>query len=388
VNTICSTLAIHLEMDKNHCSILSTLKAILSTSPPIHDSKVAARLIRAIIPILTHQLPTTADAQLVNSAPKSRKRKQKGVWSESDELLRSQRKVPYSSAEDSICAIRALDVMHHLMVQTIPPHLRIICCRLYLNLLFSLPRTSALKLSPDVQLRDQMYIRVASLCNSLIKDSPGLSSSALGLFEAATHVNKTSRSVLQQLELTIHPRLPPMHLAPNVNDLTILLIQEGSDESQARQTMGLSTSNRVNEQENGVEGMGQSTLSNVSIPTSTNEPNESMTKISNSNKRFPEPVRSPMPPEPTMVQTPLSEQHTPKPVQAIGSEDQQISSKIGTQLLIETIPKGSFALPTQEPVAESMDDFGRRPILAMPMEEDEEEDEPLPEINMESSDEE
>jgi len=56
----------------------------------------------------------------------------------------------------------------------------------------------------------------------LICSSPGLLASALGLLEVAAQAQDSPSEIFHELELLIHPKLPPLHFTPSVKDLALI----------------------------------------------------------------------------------------------------------------------------------------------------------------------
>jgi hypothetical protein len=109
------------------------------------------------------------------------------------------------------------------------------------------------------------------------------------------------------------------------------------------------------------------------------------TGIANTNTSSSKPAVSPAvmvsPLEPTPEPNSFLGRHDLMHTQEVDSVAQRFSS------IVDSAPKTSFPLPTQDPSSKPAGKMGRSHTFAMPVDQDEEDNEPLPEINMESSDE-
>ncbi|KAF8514880.1 rRNA processing/ribosome biogenesis-domain-containing protein [Hysterangium stoloniferum] len=210
----------HLEspsLPKSHrAPFLRILPVLLSNTYALHSPIPPTRLVKTLLPQLTALLSYKVDVQQQideNSAATSKKGKKRGRGYEGDEVFKMGRGVLCPAPIDGEIILLALRALDHLLPN---PHLsetvRTLAGRLVVTLLHELPRHPPSTLSRDISFHGQVYGEVQAICNKhVLAGSSGWVNSAVGLVVSAINWSLDGNAtVKREVEILLHPRLPPL----------------------------------------------------------------------------------------------------------------------------------------------------------------------------------
>lgn len=226
---------------------LHAVSALLDHCPALSDPVLPSRLTRAVLPSLTillaSQSQTHREDDVNGSAAKSRKGKKRARGYEGDEVFKT-REVVCPSKEDGETVIAALNVTRRL-VQTsvLNTAVQSLVGRVLLALYITLPQIPPGLFSPDLRLHCQVFEAVQRFCADVATGTTSTSSKTLGLLIGTSLQGSIPTDVLRDVDLMLHPRLPPLVRAlPHVEALALFRAEEGQEEKEARRGLGLVSS--------------------------------------------------------------------------------------------------------------------------------------------------
>ncbi|KDQ64330.1 hypothetical protein JAAARDRAFT_27954, partial [Jaapia argillacea MUCL 33604] len=228
---------------------LEVIPVLLTHCHPPHDSFLMNRLVKAILPSLTPILSTQWDSQVdsTSTVGRTKKGKKRARGYEGDEVFKVSREVICKTSVDGeviLAAITAITI--GLRNPHLSPAIQSIVSRVVLSMLLSLPQMPAASLSTDMNLLGDLLSKVQDLAMERGIGTTSLMSKSLGLVirgVSSSRNEQVSRSAVQahqQLDVLLHPRLPPLvRIMPQVDALSLFVAEEGEEEADIRVSLGL-----------------------------------------------------------------------------------------------------------------------------------------------------
>ncbi|KAI0750951.1 rRNA processing/ribosome biogenesis-domain-containing protein [Daedaleopsis nitida] len=244
-------LAFHLERHETPTHTLSALRAVVSLltdGARVHESIIACRLARAIMPFIAKILTTRSqngegEEQGVTQG-RSKKAKKRARGYEGDEVFKVGREVVCLTTEDGDVLLTSVDVLDNLLSRTpLRPPVRSIATRLLLSIYGSLPQLPPALISSDLSLHSRLCAKIQRVCVRLAIGTTNTMSKSLGFvlsISDGTYAENGELMVPTEVELLLHPRVPPLvRSLPHVEMLSLFRAEEGDEESDARSRVGL-----------------------------------------------------------------------------------------------------------------------------------------------------
>ncbi|EKM59257.1 uncharacterized protein PHACADRAFT_113693 [Phanerochaete carnosa HHB-10118-sp] len=240
-------IARHLEGDytpARRIRFLRAASALLGHCPALNDPTLPSRLARAVLPSLATLLASPSHAQrddgINASGAKSRKGKKRARGYEGDEVFRKQ-EIVCPNREDGEVVLAALDVFQRLVQSaTLNPAVQSIIGRVLLALYISLPQIPPSLFSLNLSLYGQVYEAVQRICIEIGIGTTSTMSKSLSLFIGNSFRGFKPAGVLRDIDLMLHPRVPPLiRVLPHVEILSLFRAEEGQEEKDARRDLGL-----------------------------------------------------------------------------------------------------------------------------------------------------
>lgn len=376
VSQLVVMITYHLEQNplpEWRCASLQCIQALLSNSFPHSGELGSTRLIKAIMLSLMPLLSTQSYAHTgeTGSGQNKKGRKRRRDF-EGDEVFKLSKDVICSSIVEGkaiICALDALQVtMRGAELQSA---IRSLACRVMLSLSLSLTAMSRSSLSRDVHLHSLVHAKVNRMCLELARGTTSAMSKSLGLVLRSTvtegngHNMLTKLQLQQEVDLLLHARGPPLvRPLPHVEALSLFRAEESNEELAARTSLALTTIYDANIMD---------VVAEPFIGASTPEPTPQ-----------PVPTHLPMPtpkiavPGPISIKSPVpASQKMTSPITIVPTKDSaDIPSAISNQL------------PTKSLLPSSSSQMEPAPLTVEPrfisVVDDDEEEERMPTIDMES----
>ncbi|KAI0939408.1 hypothetical protein AcW1_004463 [Taiwanofungus camphoratus] len=247
-----SHLAFHLEQQLTPCQRLCFLKStssLLKICHPLDDVRISSRMGRAILPSLTRILATESKVQAdlkEAKGSKNKKGKKRTRGYEGDELFKAAREVLCPTPEEGQLLLTALDALAAVFRKAqLMPVVHSIATRVLLSIYISLPQIPPALLSPDVDLHRRLYVNIRNVCVRLASGSSAMMSKSLGLVIAIMEPNPIGLSdadIQQEFDLLFHPRVPPLvRSIPHVDMLSLFHSEESEEERDTRHLLRLGT---------------------------------------------------------------------------------------------------------------------------------------------------
>ncbi|KAI0722827.1 rRNA processing/ribosome biogenesis-domain-containing protein [Earliella scabrosa] len=253
-------LAYQLEQSRSPVHTLKLLRTVLSLladGSHLHDNIVASRLARAAMPflavILSKRSHSGADDEQGAVQGRSKKGKKRARGYEGDELFKVGREVICLTTTEGEVLVASADVLERLLSRTpVNPPVHSIATRLLLSIYASLPQLPPAILSPDLSLHSRLHAKLQRMCVHLAIGTASTMSKSLGLVLSVsdgTLVEHGDLLVSTEVELLLHPRVPPLvRSLPHVEMLSLFRAEEGEEEKENRKRIGLGV---PDEQESG-----------------------------------------------------------------------------------------------------------------------------------------
>ncbi|KAH9939977.1 rRNA processing/ribosome biogenesis-domain-containing protein [Amylocystis lapponica] len=229
---------------------LTVVTALLTSCSHIHDSVLASRLARAILPSLTVVLATQSqiehDAEQSVGRDKRKKGKKRARGYEGDEVFKVAREVICPSTEEGEVLLAATDALTLVMQNTpLAPAVYSVASRILLSIQIALPQMSPSLLSPDGALHQALSDKIRVACLELASGTSSEMSKSMGLVMNTIELGFNGaydQKTHQELDLLLHPRMPPLvRSLPHVEALSLFRAEEGEEERDARTTLALRT---------------------------------------------------------------------------------------------------------------------------------------------------
>ncbi|KAF9453001.1 hypothetical protein P691DRAFT_802381 [Macrolepiota fuliginosa MF-IS2] len=242
---IMTILTIHLEQQAtaaHHFALLRTLEIILRHYPSSHSPLIATRLMKAVLPSISKVLVSSDNLSNFGVGPtqsKGRKGKKKQSY-EGDELFSASRPVIYSTDVEGKVLLAALEVTRSLLRD---PHLSAavhsISIRVLIAILFSIGRIPPATLSPDPTLYQDVLSKLHDISTEFVAGTSSALSKSLPLIVGAMIRGDSGQDSQRQLDLLLHPRLPPlMRSMPTTEGLALIFSEESEEEAELRKSLG------------------------------------------------------------------------------------------------------------------------------------------------------
>ena len=257
-----------------------------------------------------------------------------------------------------------------------------IASRVILALQLSLPALPASQLSPDLSLQPRLLSKIQSIA----LDNAAGTTSVLGKsLPLLLNASKLSSDEHRDIDLLIHPRVPPLVRAlPHVEALALFRAEEGDEEADIRRRLGVAVVEEPMLPPATTQTVKIATpvlvapkpSAPIATPLLVAQANESsILPPSNGSALF---GKAPAPPAPsTLAQTPLMLDPVTQAPVAQAPEALITSFDVPEPVVAPSVPQAGpapFAPPSSVP-----ETFGYAP-----MQEDDDEDEPMPTINVDS----
>ncbi|KAJ7178937.1 rRNA processing/ribosome biogenesis-domain-containing protein [Mycena filopes] len=241
LSRIVSCIAFHLEQrltSSERLPFLHALQDVLTRCHPLHSTLVVNRLSRAVLPLISVVLAKEGDARETDNVGRSKKSKKRAREFEGDEVFKVSREVICSTVNEGDVLLAAFAVLRlALRNPHLAPAMHSVSCRVILSVLLALPQLSPSSLSCDPKLHPVLLERVQQLSIELGAGSTGGMSKSLGLVVGASLQDSY---VHRDLEMLLHPRLPPLvRSMPPLESFSLFRAEESQEEIDARQTLGL-----------------------------------------------------------------------------------------------------------------------------------------------------
>ncbi|KAF7301847.1 RIX1 domain-containing protein [Mycena indigotica] len=297
--------SISFQLEQTHISserlpFLEVVQVLLSDERTLHSTLIANRLAKIVLPLARVVLAREGDTRTTDSeVGQSKKGKKRAREFEGDEILRFSRDVICPTALDDGVLLAAFSVIRLLLRTTsLSPALQSIACRVALSALLSLPQMTPASLSNDPQLHCVLLDMIQRICVEFAVASVEGMSKSFGLIVGACLAGGTLSS---ELEILLHPRLPPlMRSMPGIEALSLSRAEESQEESDLLQSLKLVSPNTPT----------------VEIPTSSGDPIVEA------------PAMNSVPREPPAVQIPTIPAPSFRPPTAIQAPAQPSTSSI------------------------------------------------------------
>nr|GAT59990.1 predicted protein [Mycena chlorophos] len=237
-----SCLTIQLEQDSisaTRLPFLEALRASLSHGHALYSTMIANRLAKAVIPLAGALIDRRTDARPAEmETGKSKKGKKRARDFDGDEVFRTGHEVVCPRTDDSKALLCAFVVLRLLLrTASLSAALQSIVCRIALSALLALPEMLPSALSPDPQFHSLLLDEVQEICVEFASASVEGLSKSLGLVVGSC---STQGKMSRELELLLHPRLPPlMRSMPGVEALSLFRAEESQEESDLLRSLGL-----------------------------------------------------------------------------------------------------------------------------------------------------
>ncbi|KAF5387632.1 hypothetical protein D9615_000575 [Tricholomella constricta] len=242
-----SYLTFHLEqkpIPSQRLFLLSAIQHLLTHCHVLDSPLVPTRLAKAVLPSLSIILATPSDVQRtevsVAASQKSRKGKKRARGYEGDEVFKLSRDVICPGSDEGRVLLITLEVMRLLLRNpNLSPALQSISARVLLSMLLALPQISPASLSPDLKFHNNLLQSLQSVNTELGSGSTSVMSKSLGLIVRATLL-ENSDDTFRNLEYLLHPRVPPLvRSLPHVESLSLFRAEEPQEEADVREELGL-----------------------------------------------------------------------------------------------------------------------------------------------------
>ncbi|VDC07334.1 unnamed protein product [Peniophora sp. CBMAI 1063] len=248
VPRLLTILAFHLERpisSTQRIGFFTSVLILLEHAHALHHPLLPTRLTKAtlvqITPLLRPQSEDTPTAAIMNGAEgagKSRKGKKRARDYEGDEVFKVGGGVVLPTVADGNAALIALDVLRVLMRNAyVAPTTSSLASRILLALQLSLPALPASQLNPELSLHPRLLSKVQA---TVFENAAGTSSVLGKSLPLALHSAQLSPSEHREVELLLHPRVPPLVRAlPHVEALALFRAEEGDEEADIRKQLGV-----------------------------------------------------------------------------------------------------------------------------------------------------
>ncbi|KAF5390544.1 hypothetical protein D9757_002613 [Collybiopsis confluens] len=229
-------------------SFLDTVLALLRHCHPVDSPVLCSRLTKIVLSELAVVLPSQTEGQASLAETigpgKGKKNRKRARNYEGDELFKSSANVICPTADEAKAVLLACDMLPILLRNTeLSPAVHSMASRVILAMYLGLPQMMPATLSPYAHVYDALLSKIHEAGTLLASGTTSAMSKSLSLvLSAGTNMNVHLGSS-HQVDLLIHPRLPPLlRPLPTVDSLTLFRIEESTEEAEVRQSLGIETS--------------------------------------------------------------------------------------------------------------------------------------------------
>ncbi|EAU84647.2 hypothetical protein CC1G_00166 [Coprinopsis cinerea okayama7 len=372
---LCTVIAYHLEQPSTTIAqkafFLYTLRVVLNKCHAVDSPIIPNRIVKALLPslavILDSKGPASQPGETISTTKNSRKRARNY---EGDEVFKVSRDVICPTAIEGQVLLHTITVLRHCLRN---PNLAVpqlsLATRILLSIQLSLSQMAPVTFSPDPSLFDKVNREVHSLCAELASSSSVVLHKATPLI-VSTLVEAQRTESLPALDLLLHPRLPPVvRPIPPIQSIILFKVDESHEEAELRNKLHLDSGNEECTRQRVSEDIvmdGQLSPTRVTGP-STPRQHASPKPIAQSLRTVQETVKKSVP---STAALPTSAQ--PSSSMDVVQEQPAFSAIQKPS----TTGQPTVAPPVQKPVVHAT------PFQIPPP--DEEDDEPMPTIDMAS----
>ncbi|KAF9569005.1 hypothetical protein CPC08DRAFT_678642 [Agrocybe pediades] len=377
VGRLCTLLAIQLEQNQRPTERLHCLKAVdtlLKTCRPVESPVIPTRLSKAVLPSLTRILSaSTTNIDSEPSSSKSKNAKKRARNYEGDEVFKMTRQVTYATAEEGEVALISLDVAHVLLPNSnLSPTMQSIIARLMISLLMTLPRLPWHSLSQDPTLVQRLIKKVQNIGFTISSGTTGVMSKSLP-FVIKASLRSDELESQRNLGILIHPRVPPLvRSMPHIESLSLYKAEESQEEAEALRALKIADMHihQTPEVEDIVMTDHNSTLTKQTSNTGP-EP------VLSQSYALAEVSREP-------AKVPLSKAQTETLIEPAGTSKPLLENKSyktdRPQTTVHNVHTTSIAQDIKTPITTPF----RLTAIPVPAQEDDNEDEEMPSIDLDS----
>ncbi|KAH0587795.1 hypothetical protein J132_06140 [Termitomyces sp. J132] len=241
-----SNLTYHMEQkptSSQRLFILTAIQTLLTHCHLLDSPLVPNRLAKAVLPSLSVVLVTPTESQAsddTSASQRSRKGKKRARGYEGDEVFKLSKEVICPGHTDGRVLFIALEVMRLILRNpNLSSAMQSISARVLLSMLLALPQISPTSLSAEPKLHMDLLQLVQSINTELGSGTSSVLSKSLGLVVRATMV-EDNEDTLRDLEILLHPRVPPLvRSLPHVESLSLYRAEESQEEADVREELGL-----------------------------------------------------------------------------------------------------------------------------------------------------
>ncbi|KAG6854907.1 hypothetical protein C0991_012097 [Blastosporella zonata] len=242
-----SYLTYHLEQKptpSQRLFLLTTTQVLLRHCHLLDSPLVPTRLAKAVLPSLSVVLATPSEIQRSDdtaASQKGKKGKKRARGYEGDEVFKLSREVICSGPDDGKVLFAALEVIRLVLRNpNLSPAMQSIAARVLLSILLALPQISPASLSSEPRLHSDLMQLVQSINTELGSGTTSVMSKSLGIIVRATIMEDDNQETLRDLEVLLHPRVPPLvRSLPHVESLSLFRAEEPQEEADVREELGL-----------------------------------------------------------------------------------------------------------------------------------------------------
>ncbi|KAH7911569.1 rRNA processing/ribosome biogenesis-domain-containing protein [Hygrophoropsis aurantiaca] len=257
-------------------NLLQTVNILLENCPPFHSQLGLTRLAKAVLPSVTALLSTETEAQQsdASSIKQSKKGKKRRREYEGDEVFKLSRAIACPTHEDEEVVLAALDVLRTILLNPhLSPSIHSLASRVLLSISLTLPLTPSSSISSHPAMHGHIQTKVAEMCTELGRGTTSAMSKSLGLvlssvpIDGNAHDLKAISKLQRDVDLLLHPRGPPLvRSMPHLAALSLFRTEESHEETEVRESLGLSM-----EEENEVQESAEVEMAETEIQTNAPE---------------------------------------------------------------------------------------------------------------------
>ncbi|KAF5358971.1 hypothetical protein D9758_004780 [Tetrapyrgos nigripes] len=224
---------------------LEALHTLLTHCHLLHDPILSTRLTKAVISYIAVLLPSQSDVNIdrdaVAATGNGRKGKKKARAYEGDEVFSTSMDVICATYHDGKALLIACDVIQLLLANPdVTPAVHSVASRVILSALLYLPQTAPGLVSPDLQVYEQLTSKIQNIAVELGAGTTTAMSKSLALVVRASSMAGLDNASRRDLDLFLHPRLPPLlRSLPTVEALALFRSEESNEEAHVRENLGL-----------------------------------------------------------------------------------------------------------------------------------------------------
>ncbi|KAI0320268.1 rRNA processing/ribosome biogenesis-domain-containing protein [Amylostereum chailletii] len=246
ISRLLTVVVFHLERpltSAQRIPFLRSIKALVAHSPNVHHPLVPTRLTKALLTIVSQLLWAQSDDQNKNGKSvggRSKKGKKRAREYEGDEIFKTSCDVLFPGQGDGEMILLALKVLRKtLRNEFVALATHSVASRILLAIHLSLHSIAPSQLSPDAGLHRQIVAEIQGLCLEVGTGTSSVLSKSLPLVVRQLNTEVSSQHTL---DLLLHPRIPPLlRSLPHVEALSLFPAEEGEEEKAVRDALKIAT---------------------------------------------------------------------------------------------------------------------------------------------------